>query len=339
MTQEKEACRSNWISREFEEGLFSVIVPTYNRQGTIVETLDSVWHQTYRPIEIVIIDDGSVDDTCEVVSRWMTEHPEDEEFRYSYEFQENRGVCAARNRALRKSKGQYIQFLDSDDLIHPERCEKLANRFIETGCDYVETGFESILSDGTVLSTHLGHTRSNHLDLLLKGGLLANTLRPAYSRDLVYRNGGWNEDMVTFEDYEYVIRALTLLPSPKVESIGEILASARRDSNGRRSDIFGTREGRRLRVHCEEVLCNRVRERDDIATHLKVQLASRLYGLGLRSNGSGWPDLGEKCGRLAESLAVELDAPGRRRRMVWRLGRVGGLIYQALHDLRSIRNG
>ncbi len=324
-----------WLRIGFHEGLFSIIVPTFNRSDTIVDTLNSVWNQTYRPIEVVIVDDGSQDNTREVVKSWMQERSINKEFFCTYEYQENAGVCAARNRALQNSIGQYVQFLDSDDTIYPERLSRLVEVFQKTGCDYIETGFEGFLTEtGEIVSTHPGHVGRNQLQLLLLGRLWPNTLRPAYTRQLIAKTGPWNEEMVTFQDYEYVIRALTQVPLPKCESIADVLASARRDSAGRMSDIIFLKEGRSLRIHCERLLCEAVKDNNNIPEEWKRQLASRVYALGFRTNAKGWSDLGKQCGKIASSVGVKLDAKGRLRRLVWKTGRVGGFVYGQMSKVR-----
>ena len=298
---------SSLITYKCMQDLFSVIIPSYNRAQTIIDSLNSVWDQTYRPIEVVIIDDGSKDETHQVVAEWIKKHPNSEQFMCRHEYQKNAGVCAARNSALRKCHGQFIQFLDSDDTIFPERLEKLANLFVKNACEYIETGFEGFVTENgfkKIISTHLGHTKSHHLKLLLEGRLWPNTLRAAYTRNLISRIGFWNEKMITFQDYEYAIRALTLVPYPKVNVISEPLASARRDGGERMSDIFKTWKGRSLRVHCEEVLGHNIAFRKDIPTEWKKKFVARIYTLGLRCNARGWYDLGKRCMYLADSIPV-----------------------------------
>ena len=89
------------------EGLVSVIVPTYNRAQLCKEAVESALSQTYRDIEVIVVDDGSTDDTKEVVSSLDT--------RVRYLFQANAGVSAARNLGLQSARGEFIAFLDSDD--------------------------------------------------------------------------------------------------------------------------------------------------------------------------------------------------------------------------------
>ncbi len=86
----------------------SVIIATYNRAHLIAETLESVLAQAYRDFEIIVVDDGSTDNTREVVARYET--------RVRYIYQKNRGPSAARNRGVREARGSWISIQDSDDL-------------------------------------------------------------------------------------------------------------------------------------------------------------------------------------------------------------------------------
>jgi glycosyltransferase involved in cell wall biosynthesis len=93
----------------------SVVIPSYNRAHCILETLESVYSQTFRDFEVVIIDDGSTDNTREVLA------PFGDRIRYIH--QENRGLAGARNRGIAEARGEWIAFLDSDDLWLPEKLE------------------------------------------------------------------------------------------------------------------------------------------------------------------------------------------------------------------------
>jgi glycosyltransferase involved in cell wall biosynthesis len=93
-------------------GLVSVIIPCYNRAHIVRETIDSLLAQTYRNFEALVIDDGSTDDTRQVVSSYA-----DGRIRYFY--RANGGLSAARNSGLHAARGEFVAFLDSDDLWHP----------------------------------------------------------------------------------------------------------------------------------------------------------------------------------------------------------------------------
>ncbi len=99
--------------------LVSVIVPTYNYGHLIEQTLKSLQAQTYPYWECVVVDDGSTDDTAEVVAAYAASDP-----RIKYLRQQNQFQAAARNLGLRHSAGQYVQFLDADDKIEPRKLER-----------------------------------------------------------------------------------------------------------------------------------------------------------------------------------------------------------------------
>ena len=104
--------------------LVSVVIPTYNRAHLIIDALNSVYRQSYRPIELVVVDDGSKDDTTTVVRDWFKTHAENYQFSCRYIQQDNLGGNPARNRGIKESTGSFIAFLDSDDSWHPQKLEK-----------------------------------------------------------------------------------------------------------------------------------------------------------------------------------------------------------------------
>ena len=127
--------------------LVSVIIPTYNRAPLLVHTLESVRLQTYRPIELIVVDDGSTDDTRDVVRRFKESAGGDLEVKYIA--QTNRGAAVARNRGLEECIGEFIQFLDSDDLLHPEKISaQAAVMQEEPEVDYVFSAYGLIDVNG-----------------------------------------------------------------------------------------------------------------------------------------------------------------------------------------------
>ncbi len=96
--------------------LISVIVPCYLQAEYLDECLQSVYDQTYSNWECIIVNDGSLDNTEEIAKRWLEK---DNRFRYIYK--ENGGLSSARNAGIREAKGEWIQFLDSDDMIHKSK--------------------------------------------------------------------------------------------------------------------------------------------------------------------------------------------------------------------------
>ncbi|MEG4962425.1 MULTISPECIES: amino acid adenylation domain-containing protein [unclassified Microcoleus] len=121
----------------------SVVIPSYNSAQFLPEAIKSVLEQSYPPFEVIVVDDGSTDDTKEVCDRYPT---------VQYVYQHNQGVAAARNTGLRVSTGEYIVFLDSDDCLLLEAIEigvKHINALPEVGFVFGRYFFYSIQADGS----------------------------------------------------------------------------------------------------------------------------------------------------------------------------------------------
>lgn len=110
--------------------MVSVIIPSYNRGKTIVEAVQSVLNQTYTDLEVVIVDDGSSDNTREVI-----QNIKDNRIKYFY--QENAGACIARNNGIKFAKGDYIAFHDSDDIWRRDKLEKQMRVLLQSKADIV----------------------------------------------------------------------------------------------------------------------------------------------------------------------------------------------------------
>ena len=94
----------------------SILIPLYNSEEYIAETIDSCLNQTYDNIEIIIVDDGSTDSGLNIVREYENKHKN-----IKVEAQKNSGAPVARNRAFILSTGEYIQYIDADDLLHPDK--------------------------------------------------------------------------------------------------------------------------------------------------------------------------------------------------------------------------
>ncbi len=101
--------------------LVSVIIPVFNTGRYIAEAIDSVLNQSYEPIEILVIDDGSTDNTSVIVNRYLES--------VQYYFQENRGTGTARNRGTQLAHGEFFAFLDADDIWLPEKLSEQMRAF------------------------------------------------------------------------------------------------------------------------------------------------------------------------------------------------------------------
>lgn len=128
--------------------LVSIIMPSYNTAQYIEKTIKSVLDQTYTNWELLIVDDCSTDNTDEVVKNYLTDK------RINYlKNEQNSGAAVSRNRALREAKGQWIAFLDSDDLWMPEKLEKQICFMKEKGYFFSYTDYEEINAEGNRTGT------------------------------------------------------------------------------------------------------------------------------------------------------------------------------------------
>lgn len=125
--------------------MFSIIIPAYNAEPFIKKSIDSVLSQTVDDFEILVVDDGSTDNTSTVVKNIS-------DLRIRYIYQPNGGVSAARNTGIKNAKGDYVCFLDADDLWKPHHLAtilKLAEKYPE--CDVFLTGHEILLNNGETI--------------------------------------------------------------------------------------------------------------------------------------------------------------------------------------------
>lgn len=131
-----------------DDALVSVVVPTYNRAYCICRTIDSIREQTHQNWEILLVDDGSTDDTAALIKSTYGDNP-----RIRYIHQQNAGVSAARNTGIRASRGDFVALLDSDDQWKPWKLEtQLAcfRAFPDVGM--VWTNFEAVDNSGKVVN-------------------------------------------------------------------------------------------------------------------------------------------------------------------------------------------
>ncbi|WP_052002849.1 glycosyltransferase [Microvirga sp. BSC39] len=176
-----------------DEPLVSVVIPAYNAAATIEATLTSVRCQTYRQLEILVVDDGSTDQTSELVERHARDDP-----RIRLIYQENQGLAAARNRAISLARGELIAPVDADDLCHPKKFERQVAAFRKSGSvcglvygwsvsidefDNIESGAWPYFFEGYVLKQLLAHN------------FVGNGSSPLMTRAAVDRCGGYDTNM------------------------------------------------------------------------------------------------------------------------------------------------
>ena len=188
--------------------IVSVIVPAYNAEKFVAETIESVLAQTYTDWELIMVDDGSTDQTAGIIKEYANK-----DARIHYWYQTNGRQGKARNLAISKAKGTYLAFIDADDLWHPTKLEKQVSVFTENPqVDLIYTNGISFMDTiQNVIHTHQEPTGLRKLDeqfqYLLSGISLPN-LSVMVKKKCVNEIGGFMEDkrLQNAEDYQLWLR-------------------------------------------------------------------------------------------------------------------------------------
>jgi glycosyltransferase involved in cell wall biosynthesis len=146
--------------------LISIIVPIYNSEDYIARCVDTLITQSYKNIEIILVDDGSTDNTAEICDRYAAQ---DKRVRVIHKT--NEGPSVARNKGIEAASGSYLTFVDSDDWIHPDYCKRLLLILTQTGADISVCGHRKV-TQRHYTKTHLRHPKvksMNSHEALLKG--------------------------------------------------------------------------------------------------------------------------------------------------------------------------
>lgn len=188
----------------------SVIIPTYNRAHTLVRALDSVLAQTRTADEIIVIDDGSTDDTPRLMERDYKS--------VKYFYRENRGVSAARNTGIRKATGDWIAFLDSDDEWLPEKLQLQLQRLAQNKKCRIIHNEEIWIRNGVRVNQMNKHRKF--------GGMIFNYCLPLcvispsavmIHRSIFDRVGVFDESLPACEDYDLWLRICAFYPVEYIE--------------------------------------------------------------------------------------------------------------------------
>jgi glycosyltransferase involved in cell wall biosynthesis len=187
------------------EGLVSVVIPCYNHAHYLDEAIRSVLAQTHPLLEVIVVDDGSSDNTSEVVARYPG---------VEYVYQENAGLAAARNTGIRRSAGEYVVFLDADDRLLPPAVEANLRCFSE----HPESGFvfgtsTTIASDGASLPwTTKPRDDEDRYRALLEPEYIGMHATVMYQLSVLKLLGGFDTSFEACEDYDMFLRIAREFP-------------------------------------------------------------------------------------------------------------------------------
>ena len=189
------------------ESLVSILVPAYNADRWIAQALDSALAQTWPRKEVIVVDDGSADATLESARAF-------EGRGVKVVSQANRGAAAARNAALRLSQGDWIQFLDADDLLRPDKIARQMALAAAVGPEYALCGHWSRFTESpehAAMDDQLLTMDADPVDWMVAKLSTHRMMHPGawlVSRDLAMRAGPWDERLSLDDDGEYFARVV-----------------------------------------------------------------------------------------------------------------------------------
>lgn len=230
----------------------SIIIPAYNSAEYIKQAVDSALGQTYKNVEIVVVDDGSTDNTAGVLAPYIKEN------NIKYIHQENEGAGMARNKGINNSSGEIVAFLDADDIWMPDKLEKQIPLLSNPDIGVVYSDIE-IFGDSFVALRHSeiasGFYRGNILKHLIKGNFIP-TSSVVMRRSIFGIIDGFadNSRFYTVEDYEFWLRVATIT---KFDYVSDSLV--------------------KYRVHKDQLSGSRVKTHASLARLYKSLLVRRAF--------------------------------------------------------------
>jgi glycosyltransferase involved in cell wall biosynthesis len=186
--------------------LVTIIVPAYNRAGGLLEeTLDSILGQDYPNLEVLALDDGSTDQTPQVLERYAAAHPD----RLVWERHENMGQARTLNRGFEMARGELIGYLNSDDLFLTGAITKLAARLVaDPEAALVYPGYRIIDEDGEAVADMVPPEYTAAEAIRLHNCIV--NVGAIFRRRVVERIGGWDHSFIYLADFDWCVRAYSV---------------------------------------------------------------------------------------------------------------------------------
>ena len=208
--------------------LVSVVIPCYNSEKYLPDTIKSVLYQTFNNLEIIVVDDGSTDKTADIIKSYGS--------KVAGVFGENKGASAARNKGTELAKGEFIQYLDSDDILDSRALETRIKAFSKNEADVVYSNWQELKEDqegsfvkGKVQSRSIQDVHSN-IEIALFTEFWSPPAAYLFRRELVHKIGGFKEYLIYIQDARFALDAA--LHGGKFFKVPEIGAYYRIRHNG-----------------------------------------------------------------------------------------------------------
>ena len=243
----------------------SIIVPVLNRAELIIRCLESIKNQSLLPYELIVVDNGSTDETVANVTRWMLANGTTGIKLHILE-ESVKGACAARRKGLNNAHGNYVIFFDSDD--------EMRKDLIKTASDAVENDNDiDIVCWKCKLHLLNGKTKVPTFNVSnpIENHLIHALLRPQgymVRKDFLIKAGGWQKNIAVWNDYELGLRLL--LSNPKIKGIKKILADIYSQEDSITGKKFSDKEGKWEQTILE------MRRTNELSKHPAKERISRI---------------------------------------------------------------
>ena len=318
-------------SASYPQPRVSVVIPCHNAAPHLAEAIESALNQTYRPLEVIVIDDGSTDGSLEVLQSFGDA--------IRFESGPNRGPSAARNRGVELAQGELIQFLDADDVLQPHKLATqvpfaIRNKPAITYCDY-ETRVRDQPQQVNVHSQECGKT--DPVFFIVQNPSL-QTAAPLHWKSVFQQFGGFRDELWAAEEYELHIRLAC--NGYRFVHLPEILYTLYTTPGSITSNYY------KIIDAMHSVLCSVVDHLDEtggLTSIRRLALAQKLAAKARNCFDKGLDELGTRCFatacRVHPSAYICISYP----RAVRKLRRLCGLpvterLLALLGSLRSVSN-
>ncbi|SKB98369.1 Glycosyltransferase involved in cell wall bisynthesis [Parapedobacter luteus] len=281
--------------------LVSIIIPVYNSENYIVDTIHSCLNQSHKNIEIIVVNDGSTDSSEKKILEIQSQ-------KIKYHKVENNGPCAARNFGIQQAKGDLVQFLDHDDILHPDKLERQLERYAEFGDLYIYSAkmgtanAQTLTIDPDYELYQNDFTIERYFETVLNQfGKYITTGAWLVPAELIKLTHGWDENAGLNDDGEYFARLI--LNSKGIIYCDNAVFYFRRNVPNSLSKRFDSKDVYEKWLHSYILYAKHFHEKLDPTTakELSWKALSRYYCASYPN----YPDLLEKCKQLINELGYK----------------------------------
>jgi glycosyltransferase involved in cell wall biosynthesis len=215
VSEYRQSLQNRATARANTNVLVSVVIPSYNHALFVVDCLESVYRQTWRSIELIVIDDGSTDNSAALIRESLNRSP----FPHQFIVRENRGAHVTINEGVALARGEYINLLNSDDLFAPERIQKLVAKVAAIGADWGFSSVDVIDESGAIAAAPQGSlayslnanaatiNKAPTIGFAMLGNNVAVSTGNLFIRKAFFNKTGGFADLRYMHDWEFVLRA------------------------------------------------------------------------------------------------------------------------------------